>query len=82
MYMTSSLGSEWNSLLCLRPRATKATVSGACHRMLTGLTLFPMPWETFARLTAFSSVMRFLLPDPDALRRSGDAGAGDCKRKG
>ena len=60
MYMTSSLGSEWNSLLCARPRATKAMVSGACHRMLTGLTLFLMPSETSARLTAFSSVIGFL----------------------
>src|SRR6266436_4047852 len=57
MYMTSSLGSAWNSLRCARPRATKAMVSGACQRMLTGLTLLRMPSETSARLTALSSVI-------------------------
>jgi len=62
MYMTSSLGSEWNSLRCSLPRATKASVSGAYQSILTGLTLFPMPSETSARLTALSSVMGFLAP--------------------
>src|SRR3989442_5763305 len=37
MYMTSSLGSTWNSLRPSRPRATNATESGVCQRMLTGL---------------------------------------------
>src|SRR5215467_15805303 len=60
MYMTSSLGSEWNSLRPTRPRATNAIVSGACQRMLTGLTLFAMPSETSLRLTDLSSVMEFL----------------------
>ncbi len=36
MYMTSSLGSLWNSLRNSRPRATKATLSGACHRTVLG----------------------------------------------
>src|SRR6267142_524520 len=74
MYMTSSLGSAWNSLRFWRPRATKAMVSGACQRMLTGLTLLLMPSETSARLTALSSVMRSLVPVPQSV--------GDCKRKG
>src|SRR5258708_3279596 len=68
MYMTSSLGSAWNSLRCVRPRATKAMVSGACQRMLTGLTLLRMPSETSARLTALSSVMRVLLLELDSRR--------------
>src|SRR5215467_4098419 len=73
MYMTSSLGSEWNSLRPTRPRATNAIVSGACHRMLTGLTLFAMPSETSLRLTALSS-------DTVSLIKS--SVSPDCKRKG
>src|SRR5437588_594990 len=67
MYMTSSLGSAWNSLRCARPRATKATVSGACQRMLTGLTLFPMPSETSASrivLDAADGAAIVVLGDP------------------
>ena len=48
-------------------------VSGACHRMLTGLTLFAMPCETSLRLTALSSVTK----SPAAF-----AYPADCKRKG
>src|SRR5207244_398756 len=72
MYMTSSLGSAWNSLRPARPRATKAMVSGACHRMLTGLTLLLMPSETSARLTALSSAMGSLVSTDHVV---------DCKRK-
>ena len=36
MYMTSSLGSLWNSLRNSRPRATKAMLSGACHSTVFG----------------------------------------------
>src|SRR5260221_9373599 len=76
MYMTSSLGSAWNSLRFRRSRPTKAMVSGACQRMLTGLTLFPMPSETSARLTALSSATLALAPVRDRY-----AVTGDCKRK-
>src|SRR5688572_2756769 len=36
MYMTSSLGSTWNSLRPSRPRATKAIESSVCQSTLTG----------------------------------------------
>src|ERR1041385_1051097 len=50
MYMTSSLGSTWNSLLPARPRATKATVSAVCHRMRTGFGEATIAAMTSARL--------------------------------
>src|SRR5262245_17960973 len=37
MYITSSLGSTWNSLRPARPRATKAIESSVCHSTLIGL---------------------------------------------
>ena len=36
MYMTSSLGSTWNSLRPSRPRATKAIESSVCQSTLMG----------------------------------------------
>src|SRR5579883_2931596 len=60
--ITSSLGSMWNSLRPGRPRATKATLSGACQRMRTGLTLRRMPSVTSCRLTASIA----LITDPPA----------------
>src|SRR5690242_8416608 len=60
MYMTSSLGSVWNSLRPLRPRATKAMVSGVCQRMRTGFTVLRTLSPSSARLIPFSSVMGFL----------------------
>src|SRR4026207_1090361 len=36
MYMTSSLGSTWNSLRPSRPRAPKAIESSVCHSTLIG----------------------------------------------
>src|SRR5262252_939358 len=57
MYMTSSLGSRWNSLRNSRPRATKATLSGACHRTVLGRPEPRMLDMTCPRSTAFSSSM-------------------------
>src|SRR5262245_66596949 len=57
MYMTSSLGSRWNSLRNSRPRATKATLSGACHRTVLGRPEPRMLDMTCSRSTAFSSSM-------------------------
>src|SRR6185503_16449461 len=57
MYMTSSLGSRWNSLRNSRPRATKATLSGACHRTVLGRPEPRMLDITCPRSTAFSSSM-------------------------
>src|SRR2546426_646477 len=55
MYMTSSLGSLWNSLRNSRPRATKAMLSGACQRTVLGRPEALMAVMTCPRLTAFSS---------------------------
>src|SRR5436309_8574906 len=55
MYMTSSLGSLWNSLRNSRPRATKAMLSGACQRTVLGRPEFLMVVMTCPRLTAFTS---------------------------
>src|SRR6266850_1840886 len=57
IYMTSSLGSRWNSLRSSRPRATKATLSGACHRTVLGRPEPRMLDITCPRSTAFSSSM-------------------------
>src|SRR4030095_10295099 len=57
MYMTSSLGSRWNSLRNSRPRATKATLSGACHSTVLGRPEPRMLELTCPRSTAFSSSM-------------------------
>src|SRR5688572_26791903 len=53
MYMTSSLGSLWNSLRPTRPRATKAIESGACQSTFTGFTAFFRPSAIWSRLTPF-----------------------------
>src|SRR5512143_3765593 len=42
MYMTSSLGSTWNSLRPSRPRATKAMESSVCQSTLIGRVAFAM----------------------------------------
>jgi len=52
MNMTSSLGSLWNSLRCSRPRATKAMLSGACHRTVLGREELRMVVMTWPRSTA------------------------------
>src|SRR6185295_16285458 len=57
MYMTSSLGSEWNSLRNSRPRATNAMLSGACHSTVLGRPELRMVVMTSPRLTAFTSSM-------------------------
>src|SRR5207247_1615373 len=66
MYMTSSLGSLWNSLRNSRPRATKAMLSGACQRTVLGRPECLMVAMTCPRLTAFSSSIALL---PRVLRR-------------
>src|SRR3954463_10208379 len=58
MYMTSSLGSLWNSLRNSRPRATNAMLSGACQRTVFGRPDALMLVMTCPRLTAFISSMR------------------------
>src|SRR5262245_65674566 len=73
MYMTSSLGSRWNSLRNSRPRATKATLSGACHRTVLGRPESRMLDITCPRSTAFSSSMSKDSSLPEAL--AGQAGA-------
>src|SRR5262245_26043107 len=73
MYMTSSLGSRWNSLRNSRPRATKATLSGACHRTVLGRPEPRMLDITRPRSTAFSSSLAKDSPLPGAL--AGQAGA-------
>src|SRR5262245_17278185 len=50
MYMTSSLGSMWNSLRPSRPRATNATESAVCQRILTGRGELLMVAMTSAKL--------------------------------
>src|SRR5829696_874939 len=55
MYMTSSLGSLWNSLRNSRPRATNAMLSGACHSTVLGRPELLMVVMTCPRLTAFIS---------------------------
>src|SRR4029434_4284778 len=57
MYITWSLGSRWTSLRNSRPRATKATLSGACHRTVLGRPEPRMLDITCPRSTAFSSSM-------------------------
>src|SRR6266849_8569145 len=42
MYMTSSLGSTWNSLRSSRPRATKAMESAVCQSTLIGRVALAM----------------------------------------
>src|SRR5437879_11360003 len=62
MNMTSALGSLWNSLRCSRPRATKAMLSGACHRTVLGREELRMVVMTWPRSTAcISSMENFLL---------------------
>src|SRR5262245_50646470 len=67
MYMTSSLGSRWNSLRNSRPRATKATLSGACHRTVLGRPEPRMLDITCPRSTALSSSMSKDSSLPEAL---------------
>src|SRR5215510_902701 len=79
MYMTSSLGSRWNSLRNSRPRATKATLSGACHRTVLGRPEPRMLDITCPRSTAFSSSMCRAPcrgPSPRCASSIGDAGQG------
>ena len=57
MYMTSSLGSLWNSLRNSRPRATNAMLSGAYHSTVLGRPEPLIVVMTCPRLTAFSSSM-------------------------
>src|SRR2546428_2138990 len=57
MYMTSSLGSTWNSLRCSRPRATNAMLSGACQSTVLGREEWRMPLMTWPRSTARISAM-------------------------
>src|SRR5687768_6141015 len=75
MYMTSSLGSLWNSLRNSRPRATNAMLSGACHSTVLGRPEPRIVFITSPRLTAFMSSMAALSPqflhheDPTGARR-------------
>src|SRR5215831_8669299 len=57
MYMTSSLGSSWNSLRNSRPRATNAMLSGACHSTVLGRPELRILVTTCPRSTAFISSM-------------------------
>src|SRR4029450_9189697 len=57
MYMTSSLGSRWNSLRNSRPSATKATLTGACHSTVLGRPEPRMLDITCPRPTGFSASM-------------------------
>src|SRR6185436_16447475 len=68
MYMTSSLGSLWNSLRNSRPRATNAMLSGACHSTVLGLPDALMLLITCPRSTAFISSIASPL-DAEQLRR-------------
>src|SRR4029453_5710999 len=61
MYMTSSLGSLWNSLRNSRPRATNAMLSGACHRTVLGRPEARMLLMTCPRSIAFISSIGLLL---------------------
>src|SRR5438876_7298501 len=68
MYMTSSLGSTWNSLRPTRPRATNAIVSAVCHRMLTGFGEPLIVAITSAKLMELSGIMSSP-PGPYSKRR-------------
>src|SRR5687768_14695788 len=63
MYITSSLGSLWNSLRNSRPRATNAMLSGACQSTVLGRPEPRIVFITSPRLTAFMSSMAALSPD-------------------
>src|SRR5262249_20683484 len=67
MYMTSSLGSLWNSLRNSRPRATKAMESGACQSTVFGRPELRIEVMTCPRSTAFISSMTSSL-DQEQLR--------------
>src|SRR5947207_10971890 len=69
MYMTSSLGSLWNSLRNSRPRATKAMLSGACQRTVLGRPELRMVVMTCPRSTAFTSSINLC---PRVLRHGSD----------
>src|ERR1700736_2455197 len=62
MYMTSSLGSTWNSLRPSRPRATKAMESAVCHSTLIGrvaLAMISVIWARSIGRMAFRSMAIF-----------------------
>jgi len=61
IYMTSSLGSLWNSLRNSRPRATKAMLSGACHRTVLGRPEARIAAHDLTEIDRFHLVHRLLL---------------------
>src|ERR1700730_11633116 len=72
MYMTSSLGSLWNSLRCSRPRATKAMLSGACQRTVLGREELRMVVMTWPGSPARISSMGGFLLWPGAVPRASE----------